>query len=150
VEILSEDMAETLRLPDTVNGLAPGTGPNRVIIYVFYERVHKLAQREIQRQKASVSMAQFVFRASEAQILGEVIAHEIGHIMLNLDEHTEIGIMRGAWDLEDLANIAKGYLVFTKEQSRMIQEDVSRREKERKDKECKFRAAHFVAESEKR
>jgi hypothetical protein len=35
--------------------------------------------------------------------------------------------MRGAWDLEDLANIAKGYLVFTKEQSLIIQADILRR-----------------------
>ena len=55
------------------------------------------------------------------------MAHEIGHILLNLSVHTPTGIMRGRWDLNDLRDIAEGSLGFTKQQGKVIQAEVTRR-----------------------
>lgn len=68
-----------------------------------------------------------VARAGGCRILGEMIAHEIGHILLNLSAHSETGIMRGGWDLKDLQDVAYGELLFTKQQSKVIETEVIRR-----------------------
>ena len=121
--ILPRAMAERLGLPGNVAGVAPGTGLDRLKAYVFYNRVEDLANTQTQAQlKNTISR-----HATTDQILGEVIAHEIGHILLNLDVHTERGIMRGSWDLSDLRDIAEGCLTFSKQQAAVIQAEVARR-----------------------
>lgn len=127
VNILPPAMSDRLNMPVGVTGLAPGAGPDRVLAYVFYDRVEGLAQREAQRQFTAQSHGTSARRAAAGQILGVVIAHEIGHILLNLAVHTKEGIMRGNWDLHDLREIAYGYLNFTKQQGKVIQSEVARR-----------------------
>jgi len=65
--------------------------------------------------------------ATEALILGSVIAHEIGHALLSVDGHTDIGIMRGIWDIHDLSEAEQGRLVFTPKQAEVIRTEVARR-----------------------
>jgi len=40
-------------------------------------------------------------RASEATILGIVVAHELGHLLLGLDAHSATGIMRPQLQYQD-------------------------------------------------
>jgi len=48
-----------------------------------------------------------------ALILGHVIAHEIGHVLLNLENHhSPAGIMRGEWNPRVLEDAKAGILVF--------------------------------------
>jgi hypothetical protein len=126
VNILPATMSDRMNIPPGVTGLAPGAGPDRLLAYVFYDRVVGIAQREAQRQAAQ-AQGTAARRASRAQILGVVIAHEIGHILLNLAVHTETGIMRGEWDLHGLRDIAEGYVSFTTQQAKVIQAEVARR-----------------------
>lgn len=123
VHIQSSSMAGSLGLSDEVMGLAPGSGPDRQLVYVFYDRVRELSQRQV----ASQTRGDMVARAAGCRILGEMIAHEIGHILLNLPAHSETGIMRGGWDLKDLQDVAYGELLFTKQQSKVIETEVMRR-----------------------
>jgi hypothetical protein len=123
VHVQSSSMAGSLGLSDEVMGLAPGSGPDRHLVYVFYDRVRELAQRQV----ASQTRGKMVARAGGCRILGEMIAHEIGHILLNLSAHSETGIMRGGWDLKDLQDVAYGELLFTKQQSKVIETEVIRR-----------------------
>jgi hypothetical protein len=116
-------MAGSLGLSNEVMGLAPGSGPDRQLVYVFYDRVKELAQRQV----AAQVRGDMVARAGGCRILGEMIAHEIGHILLNLLSHSESGIMRGYWDLKDLQDVAYGELLFTKQQSKVIETEVMRR-----------------------
>jgi hypothetical protein len=37
VYILPQEMAQRLGMPDNVMGLAPGRGPDRLLVYVFYQ-----------------------------------------------------------------------------------------------------------------
>jgi len=55
------------------------------------------------------------------QILGYVIAHEIGHLLLNDRDHSFLGIMRASWNRQDLEDAARGVLSFTKLEAHSIQ-----------------------------
>jgi hypothetical protein len=51
-----------------------------------------------------------------AEILGCVIAHEIGHLELGADSHSKTGLMRAHWDDKSLSDAAKGQLFFSPSQ----------------------------------
>jgi hypothetical protein len=70
------------------------------------------------------------WHATVAQILGAMMAHELGHILLNLPSHSETGIMKGDWDLKELCDAAYGFLLFTRQQTEVIQADVARRNRQ--------------------
>ena len=123
VSVIPRVMSDRLHLPAGVTGLAPGSGEDRVFAYVFYDRVQGLAERQA-ALKARGSVSGW---ASAEQILGAVIAHEIGHLLLNLEVHTKSGIMHGEWGLSDLEQVAYGYLVFSKQQNEVIRAEVARR-----------------------
>jgi hypothetical protein len=116
-------MANRLGLPINVMGVAPGTGPDRQNVYVFYNRAQELAHRQLETQpRGPISQ-----HASVSQILGAMVAHEIGHVLLNMPLHSETGIMRGAWDRKDLYDVAHHCLFFTPSQAEMIRSEVRRR-----------------------
>lgn len=73
--------------------------------YVFYDRVQHTA--ELTGMPAS-------------QLLGSVIAHEFGHLLLRSSTHTGHGIMRMRWDRHDLKDLTWGQLKFTPEEAGMI------------------------------
>ncbi len=67
-------------------------------------------------------------------ILGDVLAHEVGHLLLGTNSHSREGIMQAHWQAEQLHSIAKGQMRFTKEQAVKIRTRVlSLRSKERDD-----------------
>jgi hypothetical protein len=89
--------------------LAPGSNS---IAAVFYNRAIDLEKGNL---------------ATRSDILGAIMAHEIGHLLLEQASHAETGIMRARWGDDDLRLIAKGRMQFTTEQGRLIVEKVSRR-----------------------
>jgi hypothetical protein len=99
-------------------GIAPGTGPHRGRLYVCYDRVESLYQKQI----AAVSRGKTDWWSTRAQILGYAMAHEIGHL-LGLDTHSKVGIMRAAWEPSDLVNLA-----FTSQQAAVIRTEVEMRQ----------------------
>jgi hypothetical protein len=104
-------------------GLAPGVGPDRVLAYIFYNRVEEMRQKQL---------AAFLRRDVESPttvegLLGSAMAHEIGHILLNLAVHSKTGIMRGNWDLAVLSDIGRGRLYFTNDQETIMRAEVARR-----------------------
>jgi hypothetical protein len=59
-----------------------------------------------------------------APILGHVLAHEMGHMLLPYGSHTLQGIMREEWDRAQFEAIAKGILTFTAQHSDLIRAHV--------------------------
>ena len=57
-------------------------------------------------------------------ILGDVLAHEVGHLLLGSNSHSPEGIMQPHWQAEQLHSIAKGQMRFTKEQAIKIRSRV--------------------------
>ena len=51
-----------------------------------------------------------------ADILGNVMAHELGHLLLGSNSHAGTGIMRAHWQGEELRRLSQGGLWFTNEQ----------------------------------
>ncbi len=123
LRILPPAMADPLGLPRNVMGLAPGAGPDRLRVYVFYNRVQELAQRQVNAHCHGT----IARPATVQQILGAMIAHELGHVLLNLPSHTKTGIMRGNWDLGDLHDAAYEDLLFTPQQGEVMRAELIRR-----------------------
>jgi len=49
----------------------------------------------------------------EGELLGYVVVHELGHLLLGKDSHSPQGVMRPVWQFDDLQQAARGRLGFT-------------------------------------
>jgi hypothetical protein len=114
LRILPRAMAEREPSSDDTLGYAlPGSAgaPGR-IANVFYHRVEELARKA---------------QGLQYQILGNTIAHEIGHLLLGSTGHSPTGIMKAKWSREELRPSSIAFLVFTPQQATLIQNDVTNR-----------------------
>jgi hypothetical protein len=66
------------------------------------------------------------YDADVAQLLGRVSAHELGHLLLGTNAHSNVGIMKPQWNRESLRTIQLGVLMFTKQQSRLMKTRIMR------------------------
>jgi hypothetical protein len=69
--------------------------------------------------------------ASLRFILGAAMAHEIGHLLLAESSHSPAGLMRAAWDKEDLRALMRGSLSFTARQAQRMTSMTAKRVEER-------------------
>jgi hypothetical protein len=81
---------------------------------------HKSAERLAHNDNTDSEMA---------VILGCVIAHEIGHLLLGNNAHSESGIMQREWKREQLTQAMRGRLLFTVEQAETIREQAQVRDR---------------------
>jgi len=119
INILSDEMTKQFGMAKNVMGFAPGEGPDRRLVYVFYSSARRLAQKRTPSNP--------VQSAAIPQILGEMMAHELGHVLLNLASHSESGVMKGVWDLRDMWNAGFGDLLFTSQQAAALRKEAARR-----------------------
>jgi hypothetical protein len=78
---------------------------------IFYDRVTEL---------------HFDWNVSLADTLGNVMAHELGHLLLGSNSHSGMGIMRAHWQSEELRRLSRGGLWFTSEQADRMTGKLSR------------------------
>ena len=78
---------------------------------VFYDSVEKLHRD---------------WGASVPRVLGHVMAHELGHLLLGSNAHSRDGIMRPSWHADELQRASKGTLLFLPEQAQFIRQRLSR------------------------
>jgi hypothetical protein len=64
------------------------------------------------------------YKVSLAAVLGHVMAHEVGHLLLGFKAHSSQGIMRPHWQREELVQAAMGRLRFTDFQADVMQQTV--------------------------
>ena len=55
-----------------------------------------------------------------ALILGSVMAHEMGHLLIGSNAHAISGIMRAHWESDELHRIGMGTLLFLPEQGKRM------------------------------
>ena len=95
-------VSESLTLSDNAFGVAfldsDGVGHYADL---FFDPIQKLATS---------------FAPAEAEIMGSVMAHEIGHLLLGSKAHSRAGIMEAHWSAEELKYIAEGNFAFTRPQ----------------------------------
>ncbi len=61
-----------------------------------------------------------------SDILGSVMAHELGHLLLGSNSHSRAGIMRAHWQGEELNVLSRGNLWFTREQGEHMRGKLNR------------------------
>lgn len=60
-------------------------------------------------------------------VLGAVMAHEIGHLLLNSNDHSPTGVMSAVFEFTQIAEAARGHLLFTASQAARIRSRVTLR-----------------------
>ena len=60
-------------------------------------------------------------------VLGGVIAHELGHLLLGTNGHSRAGIMQPRWEPNQVQQLMMGSLLFTPEQSKLMREEARKR-----------------------
>lgn len=111
VMILTPEMAARGRIPKDILGYAavpPDGGPGR-IAYVIYDRVRHIAAQS---------------PADVVELLGFVIAHETGHLLLGRGSASKSGLMRCHWELPDMRNFVALNLGFSDLQAGRIRSTV--------------------------
>jgi hypothetical protein len=91
------------KLPDSVFGFAV----HPALATVYYEYAVRRARSDNAEFEAPI-------------ILGCVIAHEIGHLLLGSNSHFGTGIMQPRWEPYQVRQLMTGALLFTPEQSKLI------------------------------
>jgi len=79
---------------------------------VFYPAIQELADS---------------FHLRSGEILGAAMVHEVGHLILGADAHSQTGIMFPHWGREQFILISVGHLHFAPQQAKLLQREVSRR-----------------------
>jgi len=87
--------------------LIPRNGERATMAYVSYARVRTVLS---------------VFRVEE--LLGLAVAHEIGHLLLGTNKHSNSGLMRAPWRSKDLDSGDWEQFTFTSEQARRVRASV--------------------------
>jgi len=65
-------------------------------------------------------------RGDRSRILGHVMAHEVGHLLLGTDSHSVTGIMQSYWAGSQMAKVPGG-VTFTPDQARKIRVNIKDR-----------------------
>ena len=113
VAILSEDQVERLSaavIPNSMGVVTRTLEEGGRVAYVFYDRVHMFTGPN---------------RLHRALVLGVAIAHEIGHLLLPYNTHSQTGLMRPCWTTADLQLAQHGRLLFTAEQGKLLRTHVA-------------------------
>ena len=98
------------RVPDFAFGFAVSPG----LASVYYGDAARMAERQNLRSELPT-------------LLGCLMAHEIGHLLLNSYGHSPKGVMQAEWGPMQLQQSLTGLMTFTPAQSRLIREQVQTR-----------------------
>jgi len=90
-----------------VLGSVPGAASGGRIAYVFASRVEDQATH---------------YGIDYGLLLGTVLAHEMGHVLLRGRPHAQVGLMRAVCDAQQIRNAILGTLEFTPEETTIIKQ----------------------------
>jgi hypothetical protein len=88
---------------DNLGFAAVGKNGGGILATIFYHRVEAVTKG-----------------GDSSKVLGNAIAHEIGHLLLGSNAHTDVGIMRAYWSRDLLKHAKNGLLQFTPEQAELM------------------------------
>ena len=126
VKILTQSMAEKLSAAvegDPLGFAIPCRNPEHgCLLYIMYQRILDVVDSSMGHQL-------ILGRFGRDRVLGHVIAHELGHLLLGPKAHSSTGIMQGKWLFNDLVRITWGaYLLFTPSQAKLVRSQVIQRQ----------------------
>lgn len=104
LKILPQSRTQAFGVEKDVAGLVP---PGEMVsdAFVFYDRLRDIARRE---------------SADVAFLLGSIIAHEFGHLLMGSETHSAGGVMRKEWTDRALAGASVQEMEFSPQQSQQI------------------------------
>jgi len=107
VRILPRSKAEGLKQPPAALGFAMlgNSGEHAHYSSVFYHRVEELSG---------------IWTSSRPVVLGHVIAHEMGHLLLGEGGHSRTGLMTADWNRAELEHVNQRAFTFTSQQAKEI------------------------------
>ena len=114
MRILDRRMAKRARSTRGCLGYALLTGRFDSVAAVFFHRAVDLESGNV---------------VSQSSVLGAMMAHEIGHLLLDQGHHPDAGILRASWSKEDLRAIARSQLYFTDAEGQLMRSMVAQRER---------------------
>ena len=125
VRILPADMAVRVPVKGDVFGYAV---PSRdsgfgTVVSVFHHRVAELITQKHRRAGGRLY--------SKAVVLGHILAHELGQVLLGPNSHSRSGIMVFPWGPKQLEGCLRGGLLFSKAEAATIQMEVRERQRAR-------------------
>jgi hypothetical protein len=107
VNLLPHSMSDRLHRAGGVLGFAIEAGDSRFayVASIFYDDVKdRAAEREL----------------NFGELLGDAIAHELGHLLLGTNSHNGSGLMSAFWSGNKLRLAAQGYLTFSDVEAKQI------------------------------
>jgi hypothetical protein len=108
--VLTPEMASRRTVPEAVIGYAAVTrGEAGRIAFVIYDRVRDVARH------ADVDIT---------RVMGMVMAHELGHLLLPNQSHSDNGLMRGHWAATDFRHLDSLDLGFSLGQVEEIRQTI--------------------------
>ncbi len=113
IKVVDTPIGQKSRNPNVL-AVSPGSkeAPGRVA-WLYYSRIHDLA-RFFQAAHG------FRLRLEVSQLLGHVMAHEMGHLLLPYDAHAATGLMKAGWDTQQAFLAGSGALTFEPSQATLI------------------------------
>jgi hypothetical protein len=93
----------------SVMGMALASDAMGGVLFLFYDQIVRVARQ---------------YRQPLADILAVAITHEIGHVLLPSPAHSPTGIMRAAWEGDDIQDAHVGPLDFTPAEAETIRRRV--------------------------
>ena len=114
VNLLPYSMSERLHQQGGVLGYTPDVSGNPFgfITWVFYD---------VAKDRAADHQQDL------GELLGDAIAHELGHLLLGTNSHSGWGLMSAFWFGNQLRLASQGWLAFSKQESERIQAALSAR-----------------------
>ena len=123
LRILPEDMAARVPLNGKVFGYAAvpsGDDGFGTVASIFHHRVAELIAEKRQRVGGRLY--------SNAVVLGRILAHELGHLMLGRNSHSRSGIMAFPWGPKQLEGCLCGELLFSKAEASTLRREARKRQ----------------------
>lgn len=107
VNLLPRSMSDRLHRPGGVLGVAIEASDSKFgyIASVFYDEV---------KERATEHELNF------GELLGDAVAHELGHLLLGTNSHSNSGLMSAFWSGNKLRIASQGWLTFTDAEARRI------------------------------
>ena len=68
---------------------------------------------------------------TQSVLLGTVIAHELGHLLLSTNSHSAFGLMRANWSRKELSAAEQRAMYFSSSESKRIQQALMSRQQSR-------------------
>jgi hypothetical protein len=107
-------------------GLLPAAAPAGDVLGFTEPEENRITNTAVVRYAAAVD-ADRKWRGGVGEILGAIMAHEVGHLLLGARAHSPYGVMCAYWGRVQFELIGQSQLSFTPDQAKKLREQIENR-----------------------